>query len=217
MYGHFGPRHWWPADSPFEVIIGAILTQNASWSNVEKAINNLKNLKLLSPKKLARINIRKLEKLIRPSGFYKDKAKKIKIFVKFLNTFSGGGIKALCKLETCALRDRLLDIKGIGPETADSILLYALGKTVFVVDAYTKRVFSRHGLLKEEQTYDEVQDFFMKNIPVDRTLFNEYHALVVEVGKNYCRKKKPLCKICPLKVVKPSKNMVYYKKNGGAL
>ena len=211
MYDHFGPRHWWPADSPFEVMIGAILTQNAAWVNVEKAISNLRKKRVLSAHKINRINIETLQNLIRPSGFYKEKAKKLKAFVKLFLSLSN-----VNSYNTKDLRKLLLDVKGIGPETADSILLYALEKPVFVIDAYTKRIFSRHGLIENEQTYDEIQSFFTKNIPGDRILFNEYHALIVEVGKNYCKKKNPLCKICPLKVVKPLKNMVYYKKNGGA-
>jgi len=202
LYEHFGPRHWWPARSPFEVATGAILTQNTAWPNVEKAIVNLKKKKLLSPLKIKRASIRALRAAIRPSGFYKEKAKKLKNLVRFLEKSCGGNINKLRTYKRETLREELLKVNGIGPETADSILLYALGKRVFVVDTYTKRIFSRHKLIPENATYARTQEFFMRNLPERRKLFNEYHALIVETGKNYCRKKKPLCKICPLRVVK---------------
>jgi endonuclease-3 related protein len=210
MYAHFGPRHWWPAATPFEVMVGAILTQNAAWSNVEKAVANLKRAGLLSPRKIARIDPGKLRTLIRPSGFYKEKTKKLKAFVKFLLRNSKKGISGLRAFKTGELREMLLGVKGIGPETADSMLLYAFGRPVFVVDAYTKRIFTRHALLGKDAGYDGIRKFFMRNLPGrDAKLFNEYHALIVEAGKNYCKKKKPLCEICPLKVVKRGKYMVY--------
>ena len=205
LYAHFGPRNWWPARTPFEVMVGAILTQNAAWVNVEKAISNLRKKRVLSARKINRINIKELQNLVRPSGFYKEKAKKLKAFVKFLLALSN-----VDSYKTKVFRKMLLDVKGIGPETADSILLYAFGRSVFVVDAYTRRIFERHGLVKRSATYGEIRDFFMKSLPKSARLFNEYHALIVETGKNYCKKKKPLCKICPLKVVKRSGDMVYY-------
>ncbi|MGB2705981.1 MAG: endonuclease III domain-containing protein [Candidatus Omnitrophota bacterium] len=192
LYAHFGPRHWWPAASPFEVMVGAILTQNTAWPNVEKAIANLKKKRALSPRKLKHIPLRTLKTLIKPSGFYNEKAKKLKNFINFLMKTPQKKIN----------REALLKVKGIGQETADSILLYALGKNVFVVDAYTKRIFSRHRLIPNNATYGQIQEFFTRNLPKRRRLFNEYHALIVEAGKNYCKKKKPLCKICPLRVVK---------------
>ncbi len=202
LYGHFGPRHWWPARDPFEVMIGAILTQNTAWPNVEKAIINLKKKKLLSPRKIKRVSVKTLQRAIRPSGFYKEKTKKLKNFVRFLNKSCGGNINKLRAYDREALREKLLKVNGIGPETADSILLYALGKSVFVVDAYTKRIFVRHKLIPDNATYARMQEFFTRNLPEKKKLFNEYHALIVETGKNYCKKKKPLCKICPLRVVK---------------
>ena len=208
LYAHFGPRHWWPADSPFEVMIGAILTQNAAWSNVEKAISNLKHAGLLTPKKIEKVSTRTLQKAVRPSGFYKEKAKKLKDLVRFLSATCSGNIKKLSSQKIHLLRNALLGVNGIGPETADSILLYALRKRVFVVDAYTKRIFTRHGLLPESSSYDEVQDLFIRNLPSSIKLFNEYHALIVETGKNYCKKRNPKCKICPLKTFKYSKNML---------
>ena len=202
LRSHFGPRHWWPAKTPFEVMVGAILTQNTAWSNVEKAINNLKRKKLLTPQKMMRVPAKNLKTLIRPSGFYNEKAKKLKNFAEFLIKFSNGNVDKLKSYNASTLRRKLLSVKGIGPETADSILLYALDKPVFVVDAYTKRIFARHKLLPRDATYEETQKFFTRALPRKTKLFNEYHALIVEVGKNYCRKKRPLCEICPLKVVK---------------
>ncbi len=200
LYAHFGPRHWWPAKTPFEVMVGAILTQNTAWSNVEKAIENLKRENALSLRKIKRLPLRKLAALIKPSGFYNDKAKKLKALVKFLNNFSGGRLARLRGSRVDSLRQALLGVAGIGPETADSILLYALGKSVFVVDAYTKRIFARHELISEKATYEEIQNFFMSNLPRNPGLFNEYHALIVETGKHFCKKKNPRCEICPLSV-----------------
>jgi len=202
LYNHFGPRHWWPARSPFEVAVGAILTQNTAWPNVEKAIINLKKKKLLSARKIKSVDTRTLRAAIKPSGFYKEKAKKLKNFVRFLYGSCGGNINKLHADSREALREELLKVNGIGPETADSILLYALGKNVFVVDAYTRRIFSRHRLIAEDATYARIQEFFTRDLPERRKLFNEFHALIVETGKNYCKSKKPLCKICPLRVVK---------------
>ena len=198
LYGHFGPQHWWPAESAFEVMIGAILTQNTAWSNVEKAIMNLKRKKLLSPRKIEGIRTRDLRLLIKPSGFYNEKTKKLKAFTKFLTKFCKGNINKLYPHKTALLRKELLGVKGIGQETADSILLYALNKPIFVVDAYTKRIFKRHKLISKDATYEETQNFFMDNLPKRLRLFNEYHALIVKVGKNYCKKNKPLCETCPL-------------------
>jgi len=198
LYVHFGPQHWWPAKSPFEVVLGAILTQNTAWSNVEKAISNLKREKMLSPKEIRNIPVTRLARIIRPSGFYNGKSKKLKNFVKFLFVSTNGSIKKMRSYDTGALRERLLSVSGIGPETADSILLYALGKAIFVVDAYTRRIFSRHGMVSEEASYEDVQKLFMDNLNKKTSFFNEYHALIVETGKNYCKKKHPLCGLCPL-------------------
>jgi len=208
LYRHFGPRNWWPAKTPFEVMVGAILTQNAAWSNVEKAITNLKKKKLLSFKKMKSVDCMTLRLCVKPSGFYKEKAKKLKDFVMFLDKRCKGGVTKLSREKTRNLRQSLLNVRGVGPETADSILLYALKRKTFVVDAYTRRIFSRHDLVKEGDTYNQIKTFFEENLPRDRQLYNEYHALIVEAGKNYCKKKKPLCSICPLGVVKPKKNMI---------
>ena len=201
LYKHFGPRHWWPADTPFEVIIGAILTQNTSWKNVEKAILSLKKRDLLTPGALRKIGLRQLGSAIKSAGFYNIKAERIKSFVNFLFIRYNCSVKAMFSRPLPVLRKELLKIKGIGPETADSILLYAAGKPIFVIDAYTKRIFSRHKLIKKDVPYDRFQDLFMKNLPRKASLFNEYHALLVETAKMFC-KSKPLCKDCPLTKVR---------------
>ncbi len=191
-----GHQNWWPAETPFEVCVGAILTQNTNWSNVERAIKNLKQAGLLSPEGIAAAEDERLFELIKPAGFYKQKAKRLKAFSKWL--LEQGGLDALKDTPTETLREMLLSIKGVGHETADSILLYALDRPVFVVDAYTYRIFLRHNLIYEEITYNELQELFMRNLPEDVELFKEYHALLVEVGKRFCKKKKPLCGGCPL-------------------
>ena len=193
-----GPQHWWPGDSPFEVMVGAILTQNTNWFNVEKAIKNLKDHNLLNYKRLYNLSDGKLAKLIRSAGYYNIKAKRLKNFLKFFSERCQGDIKRMSLVGTEALREDLLKVNGIGPETADSILLYALNKPVFVVDAYTKRIFFRHGLIKENAAYEEIQDLFMQFLRKDVELFNEYHALLVRIGKDFCLKHKPRCRLCPL-------------------
>ena len=198
LYTAFGPQGWWPASSPFEVAIGAILTQNTNWKNVEKAINNLKRHNLLNPKKLKEIDEKKLSILIKPAGYYNQKAKKIKEFVKFLMENYGGKMEKMKGANPVELREKLLSIKGIGRESADSILLYALGMPVFVVDAYTYRIMLRHGLIYEDITYEELKELFEKNLPSDVKIFNEYHALLVKVGKEFCKKRAPKCDECPL-------------------
>ncbi len=196
---YLGPQRWWPADSPFEVMVGAILTQNTSWLNVEKAIKNLKYRNLLNPRKLYSLPDGKLAKLIRPAGYYNIKAKRLKNFLRFFIERYQGNIKKISLVEPQALREDLLRVNGIGPETADSILLYALNKPVFVVDAYTRRVLFRHGLIKEDAGYEEIQNLFRHSLKKDVELFNEYHALLVKIGKDFCLKNKPKCLCCPLK------------------
>ena len=198
LYSSFGPRHWWPADTPFEVMIGAILTQNTAWTNVVRAINNLKENKLLTPKKLHEVNKERLAALIRTAGYFNIKSSRIKHFMNFLFSEYGGSLKKMFKENTYKLREKLLSVKGIGPETADSILLYAGERTVFVVDAYTKRILSRHGILNGNMDYNEVQAYFMARLPEDARLYNEFHALIVQTGKEFCRTK-PICHKCPLK------------------
>jgi len=192
----FGEQNWWPADDEFEVIVGAILTQQASWKNAEKAIKNLKQHRMLRSEALHKVDIKKLEELIKPSGFYRVKAKRLKSFVDFLFEKYDGKLEKLFSLSMKDLRRELLSINGIGNETADSIVLYSAGKPSFVVDAYTIRIFSRLGLIKEKK-YEKVKDFFEKNLPRNVDLYKEYHALIVELGKNIC-KVKPKCFSCPL-------------------
>ncbi len=196
LLSHFGPQHWWPGDTPFEIMIGAILTQSTNWRNVEFAIQNLKRAKVLTAKSLLGIGNRELGSLIKPSGYYRQKAKKLKAFVKFFMDEYGGRISGMKRYGISDMRDALLKVHGIGPETADSILLYALDKPTFVVDAYTKRVGNRVGLFKLDD-YHEIKEFFEQNLPKDLELYKEYHALLVELGKNYC-KPKPVCKDCPI-------------------
>ena len=198
LYDFFGPQNWWPAETPFEVCVGAILTQNASWKNVEKAINNLKQKNLLDPFKLYSIPTDELAKLIRSCGFYNLKAKRLKNFLKVLVEEFDGKLENIFALGLEKAREKLLQIKGLGKETVDSILLYAGNLPIFVVDAYTYRILFRHGLIPEEVTYDEIQELFMSNLEPDPKLFNEYHALLVKCGKTYCKNKNPLCKTCPL-------------------
>lgn len=195
----FGPQHWWPAESPFEVIVGAVLTQNTSWQNVEKAINNLKKHKLLSADKLHKLKHRQMAPYIKSAGYYNIKAKRLKEFLKFFFQAYQGDIKKMSLTRTPHLRRQLLAVNGIGPETADSILLYALNRPVFVVDAYTKRILSRHRLVKEGTGYEQIQSLFISNLKPRAKVFNEYHALLVRLGKEFCLKNKPRCEICPLK------------------
>ncbi len=198
MFDVLGPRQWWPGETPFEVVIGAILTQNTNWSNVEKAIKNLKIAGKLTPKGIYELDITELAQLIRSSGFFNVKAKRVKSFVGWLYSKYDGNLSKMFAQDLQTLRSDLLAIKGIGPETADSILLYAGNMPTFVVDAYTYRIFSRHSLIPEESTYDEIKSFFEENLPKDIKLFNEYHALLVNIGKMYCKPKK-VCEQCPLK------------------
>lgn len=198
LYAKFGPRYWWPGDTKLEIIIGAILTQNTAWANVEKAIKNIKRAKALSVSRLSGVSEKNLARLIRPSGYYNIKANRIKNFLRFLNTRYSGSIDKMFRSHLYKLREELLAVKGIGQETADSILLYAGNKPVFVVDAYTKRVFSRHGFINEGADYEEAQSLFMDNLEKDKGLFNEFHALIVELGKSVCKSKKPLCGMCPI-------------------
>jgi len=199
LFSCFGPQHWWPARSRFEVMVGAILTQSTNWSNVEKAINNLRKNSLLDAGKLYRIPRGKLARLIKSAGYYNIKAKRLKEFLRFLFVSYKGDINKMSLADTQLLRRQLLSVNGIGPETADSILLYALGKPVFVVDAYTKRIFSRHRLIGEDADYHALQDLCTRNLKKNVKLFNEFHALLVKLGKDFCLKNKPRCGICPLR------------------
>ena len=198
MFDALGPQQWWPGETPFEVVIGAILTQNTNWSNVEKAIKNLKTAGMLSPGGIQELSLPELAQLIRPSGFFNVKARRVKTFINWLFSRYEGNLSSMFAQDLQTLRDELLSVKGIGPETADSILLYAGNLPTFVVDAYTHRIFSRHGFISEESTYDEMKTFFEENLPKDVKLYNEYHALLVNIGKMFCKPKK-VCEQCPLR------------------
>jgi endonuclease III related protein len=204
-----GPMHWWPARTPFEVIVGAILTQNTAWQNVEKAIANLRRERLLTPQAIERVSTPRLARLVRPSGYFRQKAKKLKAFVRFLRDEYGGSLARMFKTPTIQLRQRLLGVYGIGPETADSILLYAGGHPIFVVDAYTHRILGRHALAPLKPDYEAVRSLFETNLPTDARLYNEFHALLVNVGKNWCRPREPRCFECPLKGHLPADSLWY--------
>ncbi len=199
MLEALGPSHWWPGDTPFEVAVGAILTQNTNWGNVEKAIANLKEADLLTPEALHQAPLETVQELIRPSGYFRMKAVKLKNFLALLHEAADLDMDRLAAYPMHELRPMLLSVNGVGPETADSILCYALEKPSFVVDAYTFRILGRHGLVDEEADYHGLRDLFMDNLPEDQALFNEYHALLVRVGHKWCKKKEPLCdQGCPL-------------------
>lgn len=194
---HFGPLHWWPARSPFEVCVGAILTQNTAWTHVEKAIANLRGARVLSPRRIQALPLPDLASLIRPAGYYNVKARRLRAFVDHLHERHGGRLDRLFDQEVPALRDELLSVHGIGRETADSMILYAAGLPTFVVDAYTCRVFHRHGYVPPDADYEEVKDFFETHLPRDPDLWNDFHAQIVRVGKDHCRTR-PRCEGCPL-------------------
>ncbi|MHC4425911.1 MAG: endonuclease III domain-containing protein [Planctomycetota bacterium] len=197
LFKRFGPQHWWPGQTQFEIITGAILAQNTNWTNVEKAIANLKSADLLSAESLRNMEIKELAELIRPAGYFNVKSRRLQSFVDWLFDNYGGKLNELENVATEQLRAELLGIKGVGRETADSILLYAFDRPVFVVDAYTARVAVRHGLIEPEADYEQLRDLFQSNLPQDVKLFNEYHALLVRLGKEFCRPK-ARCHNCSL-------------------
>jgi len=204
LLAHFGPQHWWPGDTAFEVIIGAILTQSTNWVNVDKALGNLRQAGVLAPRPMAALSADHLAELIRPSGYYRAKARKIRSFLDLLVNDYHADLDRLLTMETTELRRVLLATHGIGPETADSIILYAAGKPLFVVDAYTRRIFARLGLCPPVGRYEDLQALFMANLPPDAPMFNEYHALLVRLGKLVCRKRQPQCDACPLRDMCPT-------------
>ncbi|MCX6897101.1 MAG: endonuclease III domain-containing protein [Verrucomicrobia bacterium] len=235
LYCHFGPQRWWPGDTPFEVCVGAILTQNTAWTNVEKAIANLRCARVLTPQRLCALPHAKLATLIRPAGYFNVKARRLRSFLDFLHEQFRDDLHTMFRLPTAALREKLLAVNGIGPETADSILLYAGGHESFVVDAYTKRIIVRHGWAQRDPDYHEVKELFERalteaepptinhqspialptahepsgmSVASERQsprarLFNEYHALIVVVGKHYCLAREPRCEACPLRPLLP--------------
>lgn len=204
----FGPQHWWPGDTTFEIITGAILTQNTNWANVEKAIMNLKRARYLSPERLNDLDVSQLAELIRPAGYYNIKARRLKSFVNWLFENHNGELTNIERFDTAQLRSELLAIKGIGPETADSILLYAFDRPAFVVDAYTARIAQRHGLIQQDADYEQLRKLFQSNLPDDVQLFNEYHALLVRLGKQFCGPKAK-CAGCPLEKLPHTTDIEY--------
>jgi endonuclease-3 related protein len=197
LLSSFGPQNWWPAETGLEMMVGAILTQNTSWNNVEKAILNLKEKSLLSIQKLSQIPASILAEYIRPAGYYNLKVKRLKNLIHFIVDRYNGDIQTLFSLDTDTIREELLTVKGIGMETADSIVLYGAGRPIFVVDTYTHRILTRHGLIEEEAGYNDLQSFFMDNLSDDVELYKEFHALIVKTGKDFCRRE-PRCSKCPL-------------------
>lgn len=198
LFSLLGPQGWWPARTSPEVVLGAILTQNTAWTNVEKALSRLRQEGRLSFRSLEKLPRRRLAQLIRPSGYFNQKAKKIKHFLRFWREQCGGSLTRMFRAPTERLREQLLTVNGIGRETADSILLYAGNHPVFVVDAYTRRILERHQLIRPTASYEEIRNLFESNLPRDAKMYNEYHALLVEVGKNWCKKRNPDCSHCPL-------------------
>jgi len=202
LFASYGPQHWWPGDEPFEVMVGAVLVQNTAWKNVEKAICNLKESGLFDPHALLGIPIEELQQLLRPAGYFRLKATRLRNLLRFVVQEYGGCLDSMFATDLATLRQQLLRINGIGPETADSILLYAGGLPTFVVDTYTQRVFKRHGWIEPEADYHSVKEHFEHYIPIDIDLYNEYHALLVRVGHLHCRKS-PKCENCPLASLLP--------------
>jgi endonuclease-3 related protein len=200
---HNGPRGWWPGNTRLEIIVGAILTQNTAWVNVESALRNLKSKKWLNVRSLRSVSEAQLALAIHPSGYYRQKAKKLKAFVRFLDESYRGSLRRVASAPTETLRSQLLGVWGIGPETADSILLYAFHRPIFVVDAYTHRVSRRHGLATANAGYEDLRSLFEGKLPRDVALWNDYHAQLVWVGKNHCRSA-PKCENCPLRPFLPA-------------
>ena len=198
LYDHFGPQHWWPGETAFEVMVGAVLTQNTNWKNVVKALNNLKEAALLDYSSLSLLAADEIAGFIRPSGYYNLKAQRLKNLLNMVAKLYEGDLETFFADNLSTARENLLAVKGVGPETADSILLYACGAPVFVIDTYTHRVFSRHNMVEEESDYQTMQESFMESLPEDVQLYNEYHALIVRVAGAHCKKTKPLCEQCPL-------------------
>jgi len=204
LLAFFGPQHWWPGETRFEIMVGAVLTQNTAWTNVEKAIISLKDQGLLSFEAMCASPHAALAECIRPCGYFNVKATRLHNLLAMVETRYHGDLDRMAADELPALRQALLSVKGIGPETADSILLYAAGKPIFVVDAYSYRLLSRHGLVSEDETdYETMQELFMDALPADSSLFNEYHALIVRTGKDFCKKTNPRCGACPLMALLP--------------
>ncbi len=216
LFQSLGPQEWWPGETPFEIMVGAVLVQNTAWKNVERAIANLKQAKVLTPKKLYALSTEELAELIRPAGYFRIKAKRLHNLVKFFVERYRGSITAMQKLDTQRLREELLAVNGIGPETADSILLYAVGKPVMVVDTYTHRIFARHGWVTHGTAYHPLQEHLTGQLPTDAVIFNEFHALLVHVGHHYCSPV-PRCDECPLRGMLPKSGIVVPLTSGASI
>jgi endonuclease-3 related protein len=199
LHAHFGPQDWWPGETPFEIMVGAVLTQNTSWINVTKAIDNLRQAEVLDYSNLFQLPLDLLAQHIRPSGYYNIKARRLRNLLEMIDSRYEGDLQQFLSDGIESARENLLSVKGIGPETADSILLYACGHPAFVVDSYTHRILSRHNLVDEETDYYTMQEVMVDHLPKDVQLYNEFHALIVLVAKQFCKKTKPLCDLCPLR------------------
>ncbi len=209
LFDCFGPQHWWPGQTQFEIITGAILTQNTNWANVEKAIANLKSANCLTPEKLHLLDVSQLAEYIRPAGYYNIKTKRLKNFINWLFENYDGRLTNLETVDTDQLRAELLAISGIGFETADSILLYALARPVFVVDDYSARIAFRHQLIEPDANYEQLRELFQSNLPEDVHFFNDYHSLILKVGKEFCRPK-ARCPGCPLEQLPHTLDIEYF-------
>ena len=208
MLAKFGPQRWWPGDSPFEIMVGAVLVQNTAWRNVEQAINNLRDARVMEPQSLFNVPPEELAELIRPAGYYQLKTKRLRNLLRFVVEEHDGSLKSMFSIGLPSLREQLLAINGIGPETADAILLYAGGLPTFVVDTYSHRILARHGWLDYEASYDDIKDYFESTLPDDPALYNEYHALLVRIGKDYCKRTAPNCEACPLAEMLPTSGIM---------
>lgn len=208
LHATFGPQHWWPGDSPFEIMVGAVLVQNTSWRNVERAIQNLRDAGVMEPHALFALSPEQLAELIRPAGYYQLKTKRLRNLLRLIVEQYDGTLDDMFNVGLSSLREELLSVNGIGPETADAILLYAAGKPTFVVDTYTNRILARHGWIDYEASYEDIKDHFESALPADAPLFNEYHALLVRVGKDFCKRSKPECEKCPLAELLPESGVV---------
>jgi endonuclease-3 related protein len=207
LFSAFGPQHWWPGETPFEVMVGAVLVQNTAWRNVERAIVNLREAGAMAPEPLWRLPEAELAELIRPAGYFRIKARRLRNLLAYLFERHGGSLDAMFAVDTDTLRSELLSIHGIGPETADSILLYAAGRPTFVVDTYTARVLKRHAWIEPEADYHAIKEHFEGGLAADAARYNEFHALLVRVGHLHCRKT-PQCETCPLKDLLPESGIV---------
>ncbi len=208
MFAAFGPQLWWPGDSPFEIVVGAVLVQNTAWRNVERAIDNLREAGVMEPRALYELSVEELAELIRPAGYYQVKARRLRNLLRFIVEEHGGSLEAMFRKNPATMRERLLAIHGIGPETADAILLYAGGLPTFVVDTYTHRILARHGWIGYDASYHDIKNHFESALPADATLYNEYHALLVRVGKDFCKRTAPKCETCPLMPMLPTGGIV---------